>query len=139
MSKGIVVSRFKIYIADIFSELVKQFNDLEYDPNELNVLLEREQTLKEIERKYKKDIPSLIAYIDELDNLVGDNSTIEFDIQNKLKQKEEIYQKCLSVGKDLSLIRKNVASTIEKELMDNLKDLLLDATFKIEFKYDIVM
>ena len=124
-------------LEDIFSELVKQFNDLEYDPNELNDLLEREQTLKEIERKYKKDIPSLISYIDELDNLVGDNSTIEFDIQNKLKQKEEIYQKCLSVGKDLSLIRKNVASTIEKELMDNLKDLLLDATFKIEFKDDI--
>ena len=124
-------------LEDIFSELIKQFNDLEYDPNELNDLLEREQTLKEIERKYKKDIPSLIAYIDELDNLVGDNSTIEFDIQNKLKQKEEIYQKCLSVGKDLSLIRKNVASTIEKELMDNLKDLLLDATFKIEFKDDI--
>jgi DNA repair protein RecN (Recombination protein N) len=46
--------------------LKKQLSKLDYDPSQLNDLEQRDSDLAELKRKYKKSIPDLIGYRDEL-------------------------------------------------------------------------
>ncbi|MCQ3034937.1 MAG: hypothetical protein MJ248_01750 [Bacilli bacterium] len=118
----------------MLQDLVRGFNNIDYDPNELNDLQVRASELNACKHKYKKSIPELIEYISELESAVGEKSNIDIDIEDARIAKEDAFAKCLSKGKDLSLVRQKLALTIEKELKRNLQDLLLNVNFKIEFK-----
>lgn len=119
---------------DILQDLVKGFNNIDYDPNELNDLQLRASEINAAKHKYKKSVPELIEYINELESAVGEKSNIDIDIEDAKIAKDDAFNKCLSKGKDLSLVRQKLALTIEKELKRNLQDLLLNVNFKIEFK-----
>ena len=118
---------------DLLQELVKGFNNIEYDPNELNDLQNRSSELNSIKHKYKKSIPELIEYINELESSVGEKSNIDIDIEDAKIAMNDAFNKCLTKGKDLSIVRQKLATSIEKELKRNLSDLLLNVNFKIAF------
>lgn len=120
-------------INDIFTSLKKDFASIDYDPDRLNVLEQRDSDLSALKRKYRKSIPELISYRDELASLVGKDSHLEEEIETKKKAKEDAFLLAFKKGEELSAIRKKVASNIEKELEKNLADLLLKAKFKITF------
>jgi DNA repair ATPase RecN len=54
--------------------LKKPFHNIDYAPERLNLLQQRESDLNALKRKYKKDIPELIAYRDELAEMIGEKS-----------------------------------------------------------------
>lgn len=118
---------------DLFATLKKGFASLDYDPNRLNELEQRQYDLNGLKRKYGKTIAELIAYRDELSSFVGDSSNFEIQVDGKKKEMELALEKAISKGKELSLIRHSVAKTIEKEIQKNLSDLSLRANFKISF------
>lgn len=120
-------------INDIFSDLKKDFSRLDYDPNRLNVLEQRDSDLSSLKRKYRKTIPELIAYRDELNSLVGKDSNLDEELLEKKQEMEASFHNAFLKGQELSAIRKRVAKSIEKELERNLSDLLLKAHFQIVF------
>jgi DNA repair protein RecN (Recombination protein N) len=120
-------------INDIFTSLKKDFASIDYDPDRLNVLEQRDSDLSALKRKYRKSIPELISYRDELASLVGKDSHLDEEIEEKKKEKDEAFSLAFKKGEELSAIRRKVASSIEKELEKNLADLLLKAKFKIAF------
>ncbi len=118
---------------DLFATLKKQFQSGDYDPNRLNELEQREYDLAALKRKYKKTLPELIEYRDELHRYLGDNSNFEIEIQDKRKAMEGALASAFEKGEELSLIRHQIAKNIEKELSKNLADLLLTAQFQVVF------
>ena len=121
-------------IDDLFQTLKKSFQNIDYDPERLNVLQQRESDLNALKRKYKKDIPELIAYRDELAEMIGEKSHFEEDIKAREASLLTVKNALFAKGKELTTVRKDLAKRIEKELAGHLKDLLLDnAHFEIVF------
>lgn len=121
-------------IEDLLNNLKKEFRSLDYDPNRLNDLEQRDSDLSSLQRKYKKSIPELIAYRDELETILGKNSSFEDSIAEKKEEMLQSLKETISKAKELTLIRNRNAKTIEKELTHSLKDLLLNVRFQILFK-----
>lgn len=121
-------------INEIFSSLKKGFQNLDYDPSRLDELMSRQSDLEGLKRKYKKDIPSLIAYRDELETMVGKDGGFEAAINEKAAEVQQAKEKTLQFGKDLSAARRQAAKQIESELGENLVDLGLRAKFAISFR-----
>lgn len=120
-------------LLDKLQSLKKSFGRMDYDPARLSELEERQIDLNELKRKYKKSINELIEYREELKTLLGEGSSFEEQIGEAKKEKDEAFNVTLEKGKDLSLLRKQVAKSIEKDLVRGLKDLLLDVRFEIRF------
>lgn len=121
-------------INDILDSLKKDFRNLDYDPDRLNELEQRDSDLSSLERKYKKSIPELIAYRDELETVLGKNSSFEDTLSEKKEEVDLSLKEVLAKANELTLLRKSNAKTIEKELTSSLKDLLLKIKFEIIFK-----
>lgn len=120
-------------INDMLSDVKKEFQDIDYDPSRLDELEQRDSDLSELKRKYKKNYKELIEYRDELSLSLGENSTLEEELNSKKKEKDELFKATLEKGKELSLIRQKISKTIEKELENSLSNLLLKAKFQIIF------
>ena len=121
-------------IEDVLNNLKKEFRSLDYDPNRLNDLEQRDSDLSSLQRKYKKSIPELIAYRDELGTILGKNSSFEGSLEEKKEEVLQSLKEAISKAKELTLLRTRNAKTIEKELTHSLKDLLLNVRFQILFK-----
>lgn len=121
-------------IEDLLNNLKKEFRSLDYDPNRLNDLEQRDSDLSSLQRKYKKSIPELIAYRDELGTILGKNSSFEDSLEEKKEEVLQSLKEAISKAKELTLLRTRNAKTIEKELTHSLKDLLLNVRFQILFK-----
>lgn len=121
-------------IEDVLNNLKKEFRSLDYDPNRLNDLEQRDSDLSSLQRKYKKSIPELIAYRDELGTILGKNSSFEDSLEEKKEEVLQSLKEAISKAKELTLLRTRNAKTIEKELTHSLKDLLLNVRFQILFK-----
>jgi len=120
-------------IDDILSDLKKKLENIDYDPNRLNDLEQRDSDLSALKRKYKKTIPELIAYRDQLAADLGENSTFSEDLEAKKKEMDDAFAACLEKGNELTTVRKKIAKSIEKELENNMADLLLKAKFQVVF------
>ncbi len=120
-------------LEDIFSNLKSLFSSLDYDPARLEELEQRDSELSSLERKYRKSIPELIVYQAELESLLGKGSTFENDLEEAKRDAERAFEEAYEKGNDLSKIREQVASLIEKNMKKSLKDLLLRDEFKIAF------
>lgn len=120
-------------IDDILSDLKKKLENIDYDPNRLNDLEQRDSDLSALKRKYKKTIPELIAYRDELAADLGEKSTFSEDLEAKKKEMDDAFAACLEKGNELTTVRKKIAKSIEKELENNMADLLLKAKFQVVF------
>lgn len=121
---------------DLLNGLKKELQNLDYDPNRLNDLEQRDSDLQALKRKYRKGIPELIAYRDELAATLGEHSHFDEDIASAKAAKEEAYAQCYQKGNELTTLRKKIAKSIEKELERSMADLLLKARFQVAFLSD---
>ena len=120
-------------ISDICSELKKDFSHLEFDPDHMEELNERDAELSRLKRKYKKNLDELIEFRDNLKTLLASDSDVEIHIEKAEKELRLSKDKAMESALKLSKARKEVAKLIEKRLEGSLKDLLLSAKFSILF------
>ncbi len=121
-------------VEDLLSSLKKEFRNIDYDPNRLDELEQRDSDLSSLKRKYKKSIPELISYLDDLEKMIGKDSSFEDSIKEKEEECKALLEKTLSKANELTIVRERNAKLIEKELIDTLKDLLLNVRFSVLFK-----
>ena len=119
---------------DLFKTLKKDFGRLDYDPDRLNELTQRSFDLSALKRKYKKDVPALIAYLAELEGMLGKDGNLETRLEESKKEMLEARKEAFLRGNDLSSTRKSLSASIEKEIKRTLKDLLLDVDFRISLE-----
>ena len=118
---------------DIFQTLKKDFRSLDYDPERLNVLEQRSSDIASLKRKYKKTVPELIAYREELHSLLGVDGGLDERIAEKEAEMKKLRHDCFVKATELTELRKAIAVGIEKEIRHSLEDLLLSADFRIVF------
>lgn len=118
---------------DIFQSLKKDFRNLDYDPERLNVLEQRSSDIAALKRKYKKSVPELIAYREELHSLLSADGGIDAQIEEKAKEMATLRHECFVKGQELTVLRKKIAGSIEKEIKRNLDELLLTTEFSVVF------
>ena len=120
-------------VEDGISSLKKNLGDLDYDPSRLEGLLQRQADLSALKRKYKRDYETLVTYRDELASLLNAEKYSDDALTQKKEAVEKARQEALAKAKELSAVRQAVAKSIEKEMGQTLTDLLLRASFHIEF------
>ena len=108
--------------------------DIETDPQRLQVIEERISQLKQLCRKYGRSLPDLITYAEEiqasLDVLNGEGQSLEAleaAYQESLKTLEQGCQK-------LTQLRKKAAKDLETRLIQELKPLAMD---RVQFQVKI--
>ena len=118
-------------LESIFDDIKYKTNHLDYDPKRLDELEERRSDLRGLLKKYKKDIPELIAYKEELKLLLQSDEDLSISVSEKRKELEDSYNQTYDYAYSLSKLRSEISHNIEKELMANLKDLSLESIFSI--------
>lgn len=121
-------------IESILEDLKSSYRNDSYDPSRLEELETRLYTLDNIQKKYQKDIPSLIEYTKELEELLSLDENQDYLVAQLKDEMVSNYDKAYQCGKDLSLLRQEIAKLIEKDLDKNLNDLALKSQFKVVFK-----
>jgi len=118
---------------DLILQIKNYEKTLDVDPSFLNDLQSRLSTLKFYQKKYQKNIPDLIAYQQELINLISlhDNSN-NLEELAAVEQKNRIKRD--NSNKVLSNLRKKIALELEEKLIVSLKELgMPNVRFKIYF------
>lgn len=118
---------------DLFSTLKKDFKNLDYDPERLNVLQQRSSDITALKRKYRKSLPELIAYQNELESALGPDNSLDDKIAAAHNHVIGLRHRLYVKGTELTQIRKSLAKSIEKEIKKSLDDLLLSADFQVQF------
>jgi len=120
-------------LEDLFRETKRNFRDIDYDPARLEELEQREFDLAALKRKYHRTNDELIAYRDELGEMLSHVENIDGDIEKAEAEAKKAEEACRQAGNELSTVRRRTAFHIEKELTSHLRDLLLNARFSIVF------
>ena len=118
-------------LEDIFTEIKRKADNLDYDPAELDSLIEKSHAISVLKKKYGKSFDELIAYANELKELLKNKEDHQV-LLNEEKEKlislyNETYQKALDVHK----IREGIAIKIAKEIEKSLGELGLNCRFDV--------
>ena len=108
--------------------------NIETDPERLEEIDQRIAQLKQLCRKYNRDLPELIEYYkgiqDSLAALTGDGQSIE-DLEIDYQKKQNILLKSCD---QLTKLRETAAEKLEKSLVQQLKPLAME---RVKFKVGI--
>lgn len=119
---------------DMYEDLQKEIDSLDFDPRLLDQHQDRLHELEKLKRKYRKDLPELIDYLDQITrdiNNVDHYDEVLLDQENRVKDHFNILKESAS---KITKLRRKTSSFIEKELISLLEDLeLKDVEFKVDF------
>ena len=87
--------------------------------------------MSQLKKKYGKDTKELIEYQETLKKLLQSNEDLDISLKEKRDELSAQYDETYGYALNLSKVRQEVSLNIEKELMNNLKDLSLSSIFKI--------
>ena len=118
-------------IEDIYSEIKRKADNLDYDPAELDSLIEKSHAISTLEKKYNKSFEELLAYAQELKELLKNKEDHQV-LLNEEKEKlsvlfNETYEKAFDVHK----VRENIAIKIAKDIEKSLEELGLTCRFNV--------
>ena len=119
-------------IEDLYDSLKKKADHLEYDPSELEALIEKSHAINQLKKKYGKTYEQLMAYEDELKELLKNKEDHSLLIKEEKEKLELAYHEAYERALDVHKIRENVAIKIAKEIEKSLNDLGLSCLFKVE-------
>lgn len=122
-------------IDDIKSNLKKKLSSMDFDKNYLDSLIERENELRRISKKYKMDINELIIHINKIKKEIDKCENYDEFVKDCYNDLKKNYDKLVVSAKKLEEIREKVSIELSNELIKVCKELDLEnINFKIDFK-----
>ncbi|MFN4216008.1 MAG: DNA repair protein RecN [Brevinematales bacterium] len=120
------------------ASLIREARDaIDFDPEKMNSLIERLETIKDLKRKYKKNtVQELLDYLEECQDRLRrfSNRAEEIaSIQKEIKETQRLYsERALALSKK----RQEVATNLARHIGEELATLGMDrATFIVDIKY----
>lgn len=114
----------RIELEDVSEELERNAENIEFDPARYQFVEERLNTIYELEKKHQVDtIADLLRLQEELNLQLNNIENGDEIIVEKEKAIEGLYQRLLSLGKDITTSRKAAAKTTAENLMLTLQTL----------------
>lgn len=120
-------------IEDINSELIRRMDKYNFDPNELDEMIERSSLYDKLKRKYGESYDSIMKYLQNAKKELSDMDNQE----ERRGELEQLYKEAVGeytdLASEISQIRKEKAVSLEKSIIEELKYLgMSDPGFKIE-------
>jgi DNA repair protein RecN (Recombination protein N) len=119
---------------DVYETLQQELDALDYNPAQLDRDIERLNDLGALKRKYRKSIPELIAYLEQITFDIDNIDHYDDVLEDQRQAVVAAYETACAAGRDLTELRRRTATYIETELLDILSDLELPQTqFEVQF------
>ena len=134
-----------VQLASVFQEkyydlkdCMEQLKDLKdqqsYDEEEINDIHARLFEIGRLKRKYGRTIEVILERRNENMDLLDSMEHRQEKLEQLRLQVEQTYEAFVSVAQELSDVRKNAAGSLEKKVVEQLRDLMLPyAQFKVDF------
>ena len=119
-------------IEDIFDEIKKKADSLDYDPAELDELIEKSRAINSLKKKYKKTFEELIQYADELKELLKNKDDQQILLDEEKEKLSTIYNETYQAALDVHKVRNEIAIKIAKEIEKTLNELGLNCHFVVD-------
>ena len=121
-----------IDVIDVVETLEDDKNNSYFDQNELERLIEREQLIKKLKRKYGASISEVLQYLDEIVKKKDQYENADYEISKLEKARIALLEKAKLECDKLTNIRRELAKEIELGVEEQLVDLgMKNTTFKI--------
>ena len=119
-------------IEDIYSEIKRKADNLDYDPNELDNLIEKSRAINSLKKKYGKTCDELIKYAEELKELLKNKDDQEILLKEEKEKLLIAYNETYQRAMDVHKIRTDIAIKIAKDIEKSLGELGLNCRFIVE-------
>lgn len=123
-----------IELKDISREIISQIEDIDYDPNKLQVINSRLDTIYTLEKKYHTDnISDLIKKHKEIKEQLSQIDNFDAELAAQQHKVEKLEESCIQKANLLTESRQKAARKMEKELASRLIPLgIPNARFEID-------
>lgn len=123
-----------IELKDISREIVSHVEDIDYDPEKLQAINSRLDTIYTLEKKYHTgNIPDLIKKHEEIKSQLSRIDNFDVDFKAQQDKVDRLKESCLKKANALTASRQKAARKIEKELAARLIPLgIPNVKFKID-------
>ncbi len=122
-------------IEDSVKEIREYGNSIDSDPDELEKIEDRLQTIYELKNKYGDSIEKILSFLDRIKDkldLIENSEALAIELN---KEKKILEKKIRAICAEITIIRKSVAEDIQGKIVEILKDLSMEnAKFKISIK-----
>ena len=118
-------------LEDMFDEIKKKADHLNYDPDRYESLLERSHEINKLKKKYHKTFDELIKYQEELGEILKYKEDFSILLKEEKDKLIVAYDEAYLRAMDLHKIREDIALNIAKDLEKTLADLALECRFKV--------
>jgi len=120
-------------LEDCANEIEDISKGIDVTESDLDKIAGRMNTLKRIKEKYKRTLPELIAYREDLKEKLSDIDSGDFKTRELKQELAKIKSEYDKLAEKLTNLRKEVAVKIENELLNELKFLNMeDANLKVQ-------
>ena len=120
-------------LEDCANEIEDISKGIDVTESDLDKIAGRMNTLKRIKEKYKRTLPELIAYREDLKETLSDIDSGDFKTRELKQELAKIKSEYDKLAEKLSNSRKEIAVKIENELLNELKFLNMeDAKLKVQ-------
>ena len=120
-------------LEDCANEIEDISKGIDVTESDLDKIAGRMNTLKRIKEKYKRTLPELITYREDLKEKLSDIDSGDFKTKELKKELNKIKIEYDKIAEKLTNIRKKIAIKIENELLNELKFLNMeDAKLKVK-------
>ena len=122
-------------LKDIAETLEGVLESTDYDPVELERIDKRLDLIKDLKRKYGKNIGEILKFLDDAKQRLEELSDSEELLVKLSVQKGAVLNKIAETSSKLSTLRKEKAHGLEKRIENELNDLQMKGTsFKVNFE-----
>ena len=118
-------------LEDMFEEIKKKADYLNYDPEHLDALIERSHTINALKKKYNKTFDELRAYEDELNALLKYKEDYSILLKEEKDKLQAAYDEAYTRAYDLHKVREDIGVSITKDLEKTLSELALSCRFNV--------
>lgn len=123
-----------IELEDISREISEISEDVEFEPQRLQLVNSRLDVIYTLEQKYHvESIPELLSLLDDINRQLSEIDNADGDLSLLEQRTEELRNICAEKAEELSCARKKAAALVEKELSKRLVPLgIPNIRFKVE-------
>lgn len=118
-------------LEDIYSEIKRKTDNLDYDPAELDSLIEKSHAINTLKKKYNKSFDELIAYANELKELLKNKEDHQVLLNEEKEKLSKLFDETYEKAFDVHKVRENIAIKIAKEIEKSLGELGLTCRFDV--------
>ena len=119
-------------LEDIYSDIKRKADHLDYDPAELDSLIEKSHAINSLKKKYNKSFDELLAYAEELKELLKNKEDHQVLLNEEKEKLTVLYNDTYEKALDVHKVRDNVAIKIAKEIEKSLGELGLSCRFDVK-------